>query len=56
MSFSDILPIVLVIVFWLVLGLFAIWFSRIALHAPTEAEIEAQSAESGHGSHTTSAH
>lgn len=56
MSIFDILPIILVIVFWIVLGLFAVWFSRTALHAPTEAGIEAQRAETGHSSHATSAH
>lgn len=48
MSFADILPIIFVIVFWVILGLLAVWFSRAALHAPTEGELEAQHAESRH--------
>ena len=54
MSFFDILPIILVIAFWILLGIFAVWFSRRALHAPTEGELEAQHAESVHA--TKSAH
>jgi hypothetical protein len=54
MSFSDILPIILVITFWILLGIFAVWFTRRALHAPTEEELEAQRAESVHV--TKSAH
>ncbi len=54
MSFSDILPIILVILFWILLGIFAVWFTRRALHAPTEGELEAQHAESVHA--TKSAH
>lgn len=48
MSFADILPIIYVIIFWIILGLLALVFSRRALHAPTEAELEAQHAESSH--------
>jgi hypothetical protein len=54
MSFSDILAIILIILFWIVLGIFAVWFSRRALHAPTEGELEALHAESVHM--TKSAH
>jgi hypothetical protein len=54
MSFSDILPIILIILFWILLGIFAVWFSRKALHAPTEGELKAQHAESVHM--TNSAH
>ena len=54
MSFSDILPIILVIIFWILLAIFAVWFSRAALHAPTEGELEAQHAEPVHP--TKSAH
>ncbi|HEY8323446.1 MAG TPA: hypothetical protein VIG77_03085 [Ktedonobacterales bacterium] len=52
MSFADILPIIYVIIFWIILGLLAVAFSRTALHAPTEAELEAQHAESGHSKPT----
>ncbi|HEY7974911.1 MAG TPA: hypothetical protein VID72_06185 [Ktedonobacterales bacterium] len=48
MSFSDILPIILVIIFWIALGIFALLVSRTALRAPTESELEAQHAESAH--------
>lgn len=54
MSFSQILPIILIIIFWMVLGAFAVWFCRVALHAPTEGELEEQRAESVHA--TKSAH
>ncbi|HEX8997420.1 MAG TPA: hypothetical protein VF812_15440 [Ktedonobacterales bacterium] len=53
MSIVDILPLLLVVVFWMLLFVFTFWFTRIALHAPTEAEVEAQQIESGHA---TSAH
>lgn len=52
MSFADILPIIYVIIFWIILGLLAFAFSRAALHAPTESELEAQHAESGHSKPT----
>ena len=52
MSFADILPIIYVVVFWIILAVLALVFSRRALHAPTEAELEAQHAESGHSKPT----
>lgn len=48
MSFADILPIIYVVIFWIILAALALAFSRRALHAPTEAELEAQHAESSH--------
>ncbi len=51
MSFSEILPIILIVLFWIVLFIFAFWFSRMALHAPTEGEIEAQHAEQPTSAH-----
>lgn len=48
MSFADILPIIYVVIFWIILAVLAVWFSRKALHAPTESELEAQHAESSH--------
>jgi phosphotransferase system glucose/maltose/N-acetylglucosamine-specific IIC component len=48
MSFNDILPIILVIIFWAILFVFAFWMATVALRAPTEGEIEAQHAEAEH--------
>lgn len=45
---GGILPIILVVAFWILLGIFAVIFVRSALRAPTEGEIEAQKAESDH--------
>ncbi len=56
MSFMDILPIILIVVFWMILFVFAFWFSRVALHAPTEAEIEAQHAAEGEHAPAAPAH
>ncbi|HZC07546.1 MAG TPA: hypothetical protein VE338_18065 [Ktedonobacterales bacterium] len=60
MSFTDILPIILIVIFWMALFVFAFWFSRVALHAPTEGEIEALSAQIERSpttsAQTTSAH
>lgn len=55
MSFNDILPIILVIVFWAVLFVFAFAMTVAALRVPTEAEVEAQRADGEHA-HTTPAH
>jgi len=55
MSFSDILPIILVILFWAVLFVFAFTMTVSALRSPTEADLEAQRADSEHA-HTTPAH
>ncbi|HET9111682.1 MAG TPA: hypothetical protein VFN78_12715 [Ktedonobacterales bacterium] len=56
MSFMDILPIILIVVFWMLLFIFAFWFSRVALHAPTEGEIEAQHAAEGEHASASPAH
>lgn len=48
MSFNDILPLILVVFFWIALFIFTFWFTRIALHAPTDGEVGVQHAESGH--------
>lgn len=45
MSFNDILPIILIILFWAILFVFAFWMATVALRAPTEGEVEAQHAE-----------
>lgn len=55
MSFNDVLPIILVVVFWAILFVFAFVVTRAALRSPTEAEVEAQHADKEHA-HTTSAH
>lgn len=46
-GFNDVLPIIIVIVFWMVLFVFAFWFSTRALLAPTEAEHSTEAEESG---------
>jgi hypothetical protein len=48
MSFADIGPLLLIVLFWLVLFGLTFWFSRVALNAPTEAELEAAHADAGH--------
>ena len=45
---GGILPIILVVAFWILLGVFAVFFAKSALRAPTESEIEARNAESDH--------
>ncbi len=52
MSFGDILPIILVVIFWAFLFAFAFWMARVALRAPTEGEIEAQHDASEHAQAT----
>ena len=52
---NPILPIILVVVFWAILFVFAFVVTRAALRVPTEAEVEAQRAEAEHA-HTTPAH
>ncbi len=56
MSFSVIVPIILVIIFWAVLFVFAFWMATMALRAPTEGEIEAQRAESAHAPQPSPTH
>lgn len=48
MSIVDILPLILIVLFWLLLFGLTFWFSRRALHAPTEAEFELQHQDAGH--------
>lgn len=55
---TAVLFIFYVILFWVALGVFAIWVSARMLRVPTEAELElaAAEAEKSQASHTTSAH
>jgi len=57
MSLSDILPIVLIILFWAILFVcvFTFWRMNTALHAPADAQHELHSDEAEHA-HVTSAH
>lgn len=49
MVFGDILPIILVILFWICLAAFTVFFSARALHAPTETETHgADNAQTAH--------
>jgi uncharacterized protein YpmB len=54
MSFNDILPIVLIIIFWAILFVlvFAFWRSHAALQAPAEGAVEAQRESSAHAKPT----
>jgi hypothetical protein len=45
---GGVLPIILVVVFWILLAAFTVFFVAAALRAPTEGEIEAQNADSDH--------
>lgn len=51
MAFGDILPIILVVVFWILMAGFSFMFVARALRAPTESEIEAQGADNAHSAH-----
>ncbi len=51
MSISEVLPVVLVVLFWLAAFVFAWWFTARALHAPIEYE-EAHAVEA----HETDTH
>ncbi|MDE3229013.1 MAG: hypothetical protein KGO05_03960 [Chloroflexota bacterium] len=51
MVFGDILPIILVVVFWIAMAIFTFYFSARAFHAPTEAEIDVHSGDGAHSAH-----
>ncbi len=57
MSLIDILPIILIVLFWAILFIcvFAFWRMNAALTAPTDGQHEAPGAEADHA-HATSAH
>lgn len=51
-SMGAIVPIVIVVVFWMIVGVFAVALFRRWLHVPTEAELEMAH---GHGAHAAEA-
>jgi uncharacterized membrane-anchored protein YhcB (DUF1043 family) len=42
MSFTDVLPVIIVVVIWVAIGLIIVAFFRRSLRIPTESEIELQ--------------
>ncbi len=58
MDLTPVLPIVLVVVFWVLVGILAVWFFGRTLRLPTESEIEAERehAEAHTGAAPTTAH
>jgi hypothetical protein len=55
MSIGEVLPVVIVVLFWLVAFVLAWWFSARALRAPIEYEEEHAGAHAG-DAHDASAH
>lgn len=49
---GAIVPIVIVVVFWLIVGIFAVTVFRRWLHIPTEAEMEEQHGHEAHAAET----
>ncbi len=50
---GEVIPVLIVVIFWMVMGVFALWFFRRALSVPTEMEVEAQIEHALHEAHTT---
>lgn len=51
---GEIVPILIVVVFWVIVGIFAVALFRRWLHVPTETEMEMEM-EHGHGAHAAQA-
>ena len=56
MSAGEVLPVVLIVLFWLAAFVFAWWFTARALRAPIEYEEEHAAETHDASSHATAAH
>jgi hypothetical protein len=52
---GAVVPVVIVVAFWMIVGVIAVWFFKQALSVPTEMEIEAAHEQAAHQAHTAEA-
>jgi hypothetical protein len=52
---GAVVPVLIVVTFWMIVGVIAVWFFGRALRVPTEMEMEAQLEQAVHAAHAAHA-